>query len=86
MSELEGLDLCGLHKRTPYGMTNISQTQFSIARHYGGLKFQGDSYTYLPQTDELIRDDVWRWKRRQARKAKAQAPPDTTPCSDQSEK
>ena len=69
MSELEGLEECGLHRRTPYGMTNVSQTQFSIARYYGGLKFQGDSYTYLRETDELIRDDVWRWKRKKKREA-----------------
>jgi hypothetical protein len=52
---------CGLHRRTPYGITNVTMTQFSIARHYGGIKFNGESYTYLPNTDELIRDDVLRW-------------------------
>lgn len=61
-SQLKGVELCGLHRRTPYGITNVSMTQLSIARHYGGCKFQGDSYTYLPDTDELIRNDVLRWK------------------------
>ena len=56
--------VCGLHKRTPYGITNVSMTQFSIARHFGGIKYNGDDYTYFPHTDELIRDDVLRWKNR----------------------
>jgi hypothetical protein len=67
---LSGVEACGLHKRTPYGMTNVSMTQLSIARHYGGCKYQGDSYTYLPHTDELIRNDVLKWNRRQKRAAK----------------
>ena len=65
-----GVEACGLHRRTPYGMTNVSMTQLSIARHYGGIKYNGDSYTYLPKTDELIRDDVIKWQRKQKRAAK----------------
>jgi len=38
--------------------TGVSRTQLSIARHYGGIVFNGQSYTYMPATDELIRDDV----------------------------
>lgn len=67
-SELTGLEECGLHRRTPYGMTNVRMTQFSIARFYGGITFNGDSYTYLPHTDELIRNDVLKWKRRQKKR------------------
>ena len=70
ISALLGVEACGLHRRTPYGMTSVSMTQLSIARHYGGCKFQGDSYTYLPHTDELIRDDVLKWQRKQNRAAK----------------
>lgn len=51
-------------------MTNVSMTQLSIARYYGGCKYQGDSYTYLPHTDELIRDDVLKWQRKEKRAAK----------------
>ena len=50
----------------------VSQTQFSIARHYGGVSFSGQNYTYLPVTDELIRDDVANWlakRRREERKS-----------------
>ena len=70
-SALLGVGECGLHRRTPYGMTNVSMTQLSIARHYGGIKYNGESYTYLPKTDELIRDDVLKWQRKQKRAAKA---------------
>ena len=69
-SALLGVEACGLHRRTPYGMTNVSMTQLSIARHYGGCRFQGEDYIYLPTTDELIRHDVLRWQRKQKRAAK----------------
>lgn len=64
MTHLDDLEKCPLHRRTPFGITNVTATQFSIARYYGAVKFNGDSYTYLPDTDELIRDDVLRWKKR----------------------
>ena len=66
-THLLGLESCPLHKRTPFGMTNVSMTQLSIARHYGGIKYNGESYTYAPDTDELIRDDVLKWQRNQKR-------------------
>ena len=40
-------------------------TPFSIARFYGGIKYNGESFTYLPDTDELIRDDALRWRVKQ---------------------
>ena len=77
-SGLAGLDACPLHRKTPFGMTNVSMTQLSIARHYGGIKYNGESYTYLPHTDELIRNDVLKWKQKQGKSsptnAAAQAP------------
>ena len=83
-SALLGVEACGLHRRTPYGMTNVSMTQLSIARYYGGCKFQGDIYTYLPHTDELIRNDVLKWQKKQKRAAKTpnaphELPPTKTP-------
>ena len=42
----------------PEKIYHVSQTQLSIARHYGGLTFQGYSYTYNPNEDSLTRDDV----------------------------
>lgn len=64
-THLDGLDKCDLHRRTPYGMTNVSMTQLSIARHYGHCSFKGDYYIYFPDTDELVRDDVLRWQKSQ---------------------
>jgi hypothetical protein len=61
-SALSELSECPLHRKTPFGITNVRMTQFSIARFYGGIKFNGDAFTYLPDTDELIRDDVLRWR------------------------
>ena len=72
-SQLTGVEDCGLHKRTPYGMREVSKTQLGIARHYGGIIFNGERYTYIPPTDELIRDDVLKWKQKQE-KAKAKKP------------
>ena len=66
---LFGLDGCPLHRKTPFGMTNVSMTQLSIARHYGGIKYNGESYTYLPKTDELIRNDVLKWQTKNAKKS-----------------
>ena len=40
------------------GYVDVSRTQLSIARHYGGITVQGQRYTYFPATDELWRDDV----------------------------
>jgi hypothetical protein len=74
---LFGLDGCPLHRKTPFGMTNVSMTQLSIARHYGGIKYNGESYTYLPKTDELIRNDVLKWQTKNAKKSlpNVQSPP-----------
>ncbi len=53
------IDACQkLHKKTPFLICGVTQTHLSIARHYGGIRYNGDSYTYMPPTDELVRDDV----------------------------
>ena len=33
---------------------NISQTQLSIARHYGGMKINGEEFIYDPKNDTLV--------------------------------
>jgi len=68
-TQLDGLDNCPLHKRNPFGVRNVSQTQFSIARYSGGCTLNGDHYIYLPQTDELIRADVLKWKKKAQKNA-----------------
>lgn len=67
-SALGGLEECPLPRKTPFGITNVRMTQFSIARFYGGIQFNGDTYTYLSDTDELIRDDVLEWRLKQLRR------------------
>jgi hypothetical protein len=52
------LQLAGLHQRTPYAIHGVMNTQLSIARHYGGIHYQGEGYTYIPESDELVRNDV----------------------------
>jgi len=67
-SRLEGLEDCPLHRRTPFGMTDVSRGMFSVARYAGGCKFNGEHYTYFPDTDELVRDDVLKWQKKQKQK------------------
>jgi len=38
---------------------NVSQTQLSVARFYGGFKFNGADYHYDAESDTLTRMDVW---------------------------
>ena len=63
-SELEALGSSGLPKDTPFLIRGVSHTQFSVARHYGGATVNGWAYAYLPDTDELIRQDVMKWLKR----------------------
>lgn len=44
----------------PEEIHGVSQSQFSIARHYGGIKFNGTPYVYDPTRDVLIREDIHR--------------------------
>ena len=54
----------------PDEIHGVSQSQFSIARHYGGITFNGAHYTYIPHEDKLIRDDVLKTRAKAARDAK----------------
>jgi hypothetical protein len=47
---------------------NVSMTQFSIARHYGGIKVNGHHYVYNPTDDSLIREDVFKWLAKEIKK------------------
>lgn len=42
----------------PWQIFGVSRSQLSIARHYGGCKYNGHGYTYDPSDDSLTRDDV----------------------------
>lgn len=48
--------------------SNVSMTQMSIARHYGGLKINGKFFIYNPKDDSLIREDVIKWIGKQKKK------------------
>ena len=62
---MSDLDACPLHRKSPFGIRNVTQSQFSVARYYGGINFNGSIYIYYPDTDELIREDVMKWKAKQ---------------------
>lgn len=42
----------------PEEIHEVSMSPFSIARHYGGIKFNGTVYIYDPTRDVLIREDI----------------------------
>ena len=64
-SHIDLLKTCPLPKKPSYAIGFVTETQFSIARHYGGAKVQGKDYTYLPEGDQLVRDDVLKWLQKQ---------------------
>ena len=75
--ELSAINASELDRDTPYGIRNVSQTQFSISRYYGGCTYNGRRYTYFAEFDELIRDDVLAWivKHRKVKKKQRKAKP-----------
>jgi len=52
----------------PERIYGVSQSQFSVARYYGGCKFAGEIYHYDANTDSLVRMDVWRQQIKKADK------------------
>lgn len=67
--EVDALQTSKLSRKTPFLIRGVSCGYFSVARHYGGAKFNGFDYTYMPTSDELVRADVVQWieKRRRAK-------------------
>lgn len=61
---------------SPAIIRGVSQSQFSVARHYGGCRAHGTDYVYVPPSDELIRADVIKLlakiRKESARKKKAE--------------
>lgn len=43
----------------PEEIHNVSQSQFSVARHFGGCTYMGQTYIYDAGQDRLIRRDVY---------------------------
>jgi len=58
----------GFNESERYMYGNVSQTQFSIARHYGGVRINGKYFDYVTDGDLLIREDVFSWIARQMKK------------------
>lgn len=56
--EEEFLATSKLSRATPYVIRGVRNSQLSIARLSGGITYNGAYFTYVPHTDELIRDDV----------------------------
>lgn len=73
--EIDAMNASKLSRETPFMILGVSDTQFSIARFYGAAIFNGSHYTYLSDTDELIRDDVLKFvmKLRKPKKVKRAA-------------
>jgi hypothetical protein len=72
LTEAESIAIQTLNRDSPYVIRNVSESQFSPARYYGAMKFNGVGYTYFPNTDEMVRDDVLRFvnkARREVEKA-----------------
>jgi hypothetical protein len=47
--------------REPLAYADVCNTQLSVARFYGGCTVNGQHFYYLPDTDELLRGDVFKW-------------------------
>lgn len=58
LDEAETLAIQVLDASAPYAIAGISQGMCSVARHYGGMTFQGARYIYFPEHDECVRADV----------------------------
>jgi hypothetical protein len=56
---------------TNLAYANVSRTQLSIARHYGGCKIQCKHFIYNPTDDSLIREDVVKWLKKKLKKKSA---------------
>ena len=57
----------------PYSICEVSQGFFSVARHYGGMTYNGFHSTYFAERDEAVRDDVLKMAKKMRREAKARA-------------
>lgn len=61
----------------PEEIHGVSMSQFSIARHYGGIQYNGQHYIYDPREDKLIRWDIFNARAKAAKEAaKAKPKPD----------
>ncbi len=45
----------------PLAYANVTDTQLSVARHFGGASINGRAFYYVAETDELLRSDLFKW-------------------------
>ena len=57
----------------PERIYNVSQTQLSVARFYGGCSLNGADYHYDAESDTLTRMDVWKAQCASSKKEGAKA-------------
>ena len=50
----------------------ISQTQMSIARHYGGMNMNNEHYMHLPLSDRLVSDKAMKKNKELNKEVKAE--------------
>lgn len=67
--DLAYIELLDTSRDAPYLIMGVSNSQFSVARHFGGITYQGVGYVYIPTTDELIRRDALALVERRRREA-----------------
>ena len=60
----------------PERIYNVSQSQFSVARHYGGCKINGADYHYDAASDTLTRMDIWKARCASSKEESAKAAKD----------
>ena len=77
--ELLRAEAAGLPTDTPMMYSHVSQTQLSIARHYGAATINGRTYIYDADADTLIRDDVLAFVRKLRRESQ---PEKSAPAAD----
>ena len=58
----------------PERIHHVSHTQLSIARFYGGCKYNGDDYIYIPSEDVLVRADIFKKEQMPGKKCKKETP------------
>lgn len=55
-------------RQPPERYKHVQHTQMSIARHFGGIRVNGAEYVYVPETDELVRIDVWKAEKKEQKR------------------
>ena len=51
-------------EKGPENYYQVSQTQLSVARYYGGCRINGSHYIYNPTDDTLTREDILKEERK----------------------